>query len=315
MKNPLFVNSHPFTKILFLLFIIVVSFTIFLIIGLITAIPFFGINLSSFKEALNINNPENIGLIKYMQFIQHLGIFVVPPFVAAYIFSKKPGNYLGAENVNNNILLFVVAVGIILFAIPIINYTGVINSELKLPASLSGFEAKIKAAEESAAKMTEAFLNVHTFGGLLINLIIVALLPAVGEEFLFRGVLLKLLKEWTKNKHAAILITAFLFSAVHFQFYGFLPRFLLGALFGYLFIWSGNIWIPVTVHFVNNGLAVILYYFAKGSEIYEQADKIGSDTTSLPVLIASVIFMTVLMKVFIDLSKKEVTGFQSEQEY
>ena len=230
MKNPLFEQSHPFTKFLFLLFIIVASFSIFLIFGLITAVPLFGLQLSSFQEALNINNPENMGLIKYMQFIQHLGIFVVPPIIAAYIFSNYPKHYLYADG-KSKFAVYILAAGIIIFAIPLINYTGALNAKLSLPAGFSGLETKIKAMEEAAGKMTEAFLNVKTIGGLGVNLIIVALLPAVGEEFLFRGVLLRLFREWTKNKHAAILISAFLFSAIHFQFYGFLPRFLLGVLF------------------------------------------------------------------------------------
>ncbi len=304
MENPLFEHSHPVTKILFLLFIIVASFSIFLIIGLITAIPFFGIQLSSFQEALNINNPENMGLIKYMQFIQHLGIFVVPPIVAAYVFSKYPKDYLRI-NGKNKIIVYFLAVAIIIFAIPFINYTGALNAKLSLPESFSGLETKIKAMEEAAGKMTEAFLNVKTLGGLAVNLIIVALLPAVGEEFLFRGVLLRLLKEWTKNKHTAILISAFLFSAVHFQFYGFLPRFILGALFGYLFVWSKNIWVPVTVHFINNGLAVILYYFMHGSEMYEKAEALGTETSTISSVFVSVFLGGVLLYLFFKLTEKE----------
>ena len=168
---------------------------------------------------------------------------------------------------------------------------------------MAGFEAKIKAMEESAAKMTEAFLNVKTIGGLFANLLIVAVLPAIGEEFLFRGVLLKLFKEWTKNKHAAVLISAFLFSAVHFQFYGFLPRFLLGVLFGYLFVWSKNIWIPVTVHFINNGLAVVLYYFMHGTDLYEKADTFGTDAVTMPSVLFSVLFTGILLYLFHKQSK------------
>lgn len=314
MKNPLFEHSHPFTKFLFLLFIIVVSFSIFLLIGLITAIPLFGLNLSSFQDALNVNNPENIGLIKYLQFIQHLGIFVVPPIVAAYVFSKQPINYLNADK-KSKFTVYLLAGVIIIFAIPFINYTGALNAKLSLPESFSGLETKIKTMEESAAKMTEVFLNVHNIGGLLVNLIIIALLPAIGEEFMFRGVLLKLFREWTKNKHAAVLISAFLFSAVHFQFYGFLPRFLLGVLFGYLFVWSKNIWVPVTVHFINNGLAVVLYYFMHGSEWYEKADTFGTNTATMSSVIFSVLFVGILLYLFRKFTKIEsaTVDFQQEQ--
>jgi len=313
MKNPLFEQSHPFTKLLFLLFIIIGSFLIFLVIGLITAVPFFGIQFSSFQNALNINNPDNIGLIKYLQFIQHMGIFVVPPMVAAYVFSKYPISYLSADT-KSKFAVYLLATGIIIFAIPFINYTGALNAKMSLPAGLAGFEEKIKAMEESAGKMTEAFLNVKSIGGLFINLIIVALLPAVGEEFLFRGVLLRLFKEWTKNKHAAILISAFLFSAVHFQFYGFLPRFLLGALFGYLFVWSRNIWVPVTVHFINNGLAVLLYYFMHDTELYEKADTIGTDSLTMPSVFFSVLIGGIFLYLFYNLTKIETSTVDSQQE-
>ena len=313
MKNPLFEQSHPFTKLLFLLFIIVASFSIFLILGLITAVPFFGIQLSSFQDALNINNPDNIGLIKYMQFIQHMGIFVVPPLVAAYVFSKYPISYLSADT-KSKFAVYLLATVIIIFAIPFINYTGALNAKMSLPAGFAGFEEKIKAMEESAGKMTEAFLNVKSIGGLFVNLIIVALLPAIGEEFLFRGVLLRLFKEWTKNKHVAILISAFLFSAVHFQFYGFLPRFLLGALFGYLFVWSRNIWVPVTVHFINNGLAVILYYFMHDTELYEKADTLGTDSLTMPSVFFSVLIGGIFLYLFYKLTKIETSTVDSQQE-
>ncbi|MCD6556480.1 MAG: CPBP family intramembrane metalloprotease [Bacteroidales bacterium] len=313
MKNPLFEQSHPSTKLLFLLFIIVASFSIFLILGLITAVPFFGIQLSSFQDALNINNPDNIGLIKYMQFIQHMGIFVVPPLVAAYVFSKYPISYLSADT-KSKFAVYLLATVIIIFAIPFINYTGALNAKMSLPAGFEGFEEKIKAMEESAGKMTEAFLNVKSIGGLFVNLIIVALLPAIGEEFLFRGVLLRLFKEWTKNKHAAILISAFLFSAVHFQFYGFLPRFLLGALFGYLFVWSRNIWVPVTVHFINNGLAVLLYYFMHDTELYEKADTLGTDSLTMPSVFFSVLIGGIFLYFFYKLTKTEISTVDSQQE-
>ena len=103
-------------------------------------------------------------------------------------------------------------------------------------------------------------------GDLVVNLIIVALLAAVGEELLFRGSMQNIFLEWTKNKHAAVWITAVLFSALHAQFYGFLPRMLLGVVLGYLYIWSGSLWLSMLFHFLNNGLAVLFsYLIAKGT--------------------------------------------------
>ncbi|NPA69018.1 MAG: CPBP family intramembrane metalloprotease [Chlorobi bacterium] len=303
MRTPFFKDSHPGIKIIFFLFTVVASISIFSIIGIIISVPLFGIDLSDFGNALNINNPDNMPFIKYMQFIQHFGIFVIPPIVAAYLFSENVLKYLKVR-FDSGFILFLLAASAVVFSVPFINLSGFINAKLTLPESMSSLELKIKAMESSAEKMTEAFLNVNTFGGYIVNLLLIALLPAIGEELFFRGILLQLLRDWTKSVHAAVLITAVLFSAVHFQFYGFLPRFLLGALFGYLFVWSGNILMPVTAHFVNNALAVSLYYFAGGTEVYDKADKFGVESSSLPFLFISVFVLIFIMYAFYKLSGK-----------
>jgi membrane protease YdiL (CAAX protease family) len=95
---------------------------------------------------------------------------------------------------------------------------------------------------------------------MILNLFIIAILPAVGEEFFFRGVLQKILIKLFKSGHVGIWVTAFIFSAIHFQFFGFVPRFILGLIFGYLFFWSGTLWLPVISHFINNAVPVIMAY-------------------------------------------------------
>ena len=104
-----------------------------------------------------------------------------------------------------------------------------------------GIEKWMKDAEESAAEITKAFLDVKTIPGLVFNVFMIAFLPAVGEELLFRGIIQRIFTDMTKSHHWGIWISAILFSAMHFQFYGFVPRVLLGALFGYLLVWSGSI--------------------------------------------------------------------------
>jgi len=101
---------------------------------------------------------------------------------------------------------------------------------------------------------------MDSFGSFLLNMLMVAVIPAVGEELLFRGVIQKLLQKLVNNAHLAIIITAILFSAMHFQFYGFLPRWIMGIILGYLFYWSGNIWYPIIAHFLNNGFQVLMVY-------------------------------------------------------
>jgi membrane protease YdiL (CAAX protease family) len=134
------------------------------------------------------------------------------------------------------------------------------NAAMDLPDALSGLEKWMRDKEDQLSVMT-AFLTSYTsFSQLMIALFVVTLLPALGEEFLFRGVIQTKLFEETRNVHLAIWLSAAIFSAIHFQFYGFLPRMMLGALFGYLYYWTGNLWVAVLAHFVNNGFVLVMMY-------------------------------------------------------
>jgi hypothetical protein len=164
-----------------------------------------------------------------------------------------------------------------------------------LPHWMHSWEVKIRALEDSAARLTGLFLIGGDGFTLALNLFMIAVLPALGEEFLFRGVLQKLLTEWTKNKHLGIWIAAFAFSFVHFQFYGFLPRFLLGAYFGYLLAWSSSIWVPITGHFINNGVAVLYYHFSSDPLGETNMDKLGTSREYNYTLYLSIISIALLL--------------------
>jgi len=131
------------------------------------------------------------------------------------------------------------------------------NSNITLPGK---FDAMVRESEELAAAVTKFLTRFTSFPDFLLGFLVIAILPALGEELAFRGMLQPALHRLVGNAHVAIWVTAVLFSAFHFQFLGFVPRMLLGALFGYLLHWSGNLWIPVIAHFVNNGASVILIY-------------------------------------------------------
>ena len=146
----------------------------------------------------------------------------------------------------------------------------------------------MKTAEENAALLTEQFLSVTTISGLIINILLMALLPAVSEELTFRGVLQRLFQAKGERRetrdervpHTAIWCSAILFSAIHMQFYGFLPRMLMGALFGYMLVWTGSLWVPILMHFTNNSMAVILYFVALRADWdMDKVDAIGTNDT------------------------------------
>jgi len=162
--------------------------------------------------------------------------------------------------------------------IPFINLLGDLNHQMVLPKMFSGIEVWMKTSEEQATLLTEKFLNIRTIQGLLFNILLISVIPAIGEELYFRGALQGVLREW-KGIRTSIWLTAIIFSTIHFQFYGFVPRMLMGAFFGYLLFWSENMWLPIVAHFTNNVIAVVFYYLKFNGVKMPDIDSIGFGNT------------------------------------
>ena len=290
-------SLSPFPRILFsVLLIIVCSLSLFLA-GLLLALPLFGWGVGEVMDLLSdYTNPEATGILKYFQAIQELGIFIIPPVLAAYLFSGKPLRYLGLHDFSSW-KAWLLTVILMVVSVPCVDLTIRWNESMALPEWLSGVETWMKETESQAFQLTETFLDVHTAEGFLFNFLLIALLPAIGEELLFRGLLQRLFREWFGNIHVAILVTGFLFGAMHLQFYGILPRTLLGILFGYLFYWSGSLWIPILAHFVNNAAAVTISFLEKQGWISD-----GLTGTENPhrffLVLSSLVFTALLLWVF-----------------
>lgn len=286
-----FYNMKPFSQLMFSVFVILVSFLVFLVVALLAGIPFFGMeSMMNMATATNMLDPETITILKYFQVVQAIGLFIVPPFILAYLFYGKMNETLFLNRqVSGTTVLLVIA--LMIFASPFINLAGELNSQLQLPEWLSGLEQWMKSTEEKAAELTKAFLKVNSVYGLLFNIFMIAVLPALGEELLFRGVIQRIFTRWTRNHHWGIWISAILFSALHLQFYGFVPRMLLGALFGYLLVWSGSLWLPILAHFINNGFAVIAMYLIDKKVISPELETIGSDAGSYYLAVISMLIV------------------------
>lgn len=222
----------------------------------------------------DMNDMSNV---KVMQLIQSFGLFVIPPFVMASLWSNNAFEFLRLKSTLRwTTVLYVVA--FMLVAIPFINMLSWLNQQIILPEALSEIEKMMQSSEVQIAEITEKMLNVSTLGALLFNVFLVAVVPALGEELFFRGTIQRLLSDW-KGELFAIWITAFVFSAIHMQFYGFLPRMLLGAFLGYLLLWSGSLWLPIIAHFVNNSVAVVFYYLKFNGVKVIDVETIGTDDT------------------------------------
>jgi hypothetical protein len=204
-------------------------------------------------------------ILRFVQVSKHIAMFIIPAVIIPILLKKEPGTFLMIKNlpyVNHVILVVILA----FLLIPVISYTAMLNIKLNLPDWLSKVENWIRLKEDSAASLSKLLLRSTGIKDLIINLFILAVIPALGEEMLFRGVLQQTLCKMFRSGHCGIWITAVLFSALHFQFFGFLPRTIFGLSFGYLFFWSRNLWLPVIAHFTNNGLSVCVSYLTGGKE-------------------------------------------------
>lgn len=290
-----FRGMHPLSQFIFSLFVMVVSVLVFMLISIIIAIPFFG--MTEIMNSVGTNSmqtAEGLNFLKYAQVVQSIGLFIVPPFILAWLFYGNIGEYLMVNRSSsfNNYLYTALS---ILLLIPFINFTGEINSKLTLPPSLSGIEDWMRTMEEAAKVLTEKFLKVDSLPALWFNIFMVALLPAIGEELLFRGIIQRIFVNWTKNYHWGIWLAAIIFSGFHMQFYGFLPRMLLGAMFGYLLIWTGSMWVPILAHFINNTMGVIGYYLMDKTIISRDIEQWGTGSEQWPLLLFSIGFTSVML--------------------
>jgi len=199
--------------------------------------------------------------IKIGQGINSIFMFIVPPIVYYYLTRKEHRmQELGFRSLTPPWWLILIGAALMFVSLPVTNQLTTWNEGMSFGKGLTWLEDWIKSLEETAKAATEKMLNVDTMGGLLLNLVVVALIPAVGEEMTFRGVLQQSLTRKMKNPHVAIVLSAAIFSFIHFQFYGFLPRMFLGLLLGYMFYVTGSLWTSILMHFLNNGTAVMLYY-------------------------------------------------------
>jgi uncharacterized protein len=206
-------------------------------------------------------DPTVLTALKLVQIIGTIGGMIIPAWLFPKAIEKDPSSFLGVK-ANVSLMHLLLAICLILVAIPLVSWLIELNSQLQFPTALSSLEASLKASEEAASALTKAFVKSSTIPELGVNMLVVAIVPAIAEELLFRGALQQFLTHCFKNIHFAVVLGAMVFSAFHGQVYGFLPRWILGIVLGYLFAYSGSIWPGILAHFVNNALSLIVTHFS-----------------------------------------------------
>lgn len=297
-------TKSPGTQFLIFISITLASFFIIGLLGTVLLSKITGMSLETMSDSSkwDYNDGTIITVIRGMQFIQFTSLFLIPTVLCAHFFSIKSKKYLGLQPPPNT-LYFLVAVAIMLLAIPLTNFLGELNRHVQFS---SGIDKWMKEQEGEAAKTIRAVLSKHTIKDLILNIICIAGLAAVGEELLFRAMAQRLLIRLFKSPWAGIIISAFLFSAMHMQFYGFLPRFILGILLGIVYWYSGSLWTAILAHFVYDAFLIVLVYFNPASLNDETILNLSNIALAATVSFAFVILLVMWMKRKSTVTYKEI---------
>lgn len=288
-------DRTAYNQFLVLVGLILVFGGLFTVIGNLLCKALYGVEVLSDAALMSEHPDQNtVRAFRLLQAMMSIGTFIIPPVVAAYLFSNDAWRYLQTD-AGTTVRNYLLIIALLLVAMPVINWMVEVNATMKLPDSLHSIEEWMKSSENKAAKLTEAFISDTGVATLIANLLVMAVIPAIGEEFLFRGVIQKLFYKLTPNRHISILFTAILFSALHMQFYGFFPRLMLGMAFGYLLIWTGSLWAPVLAHFINNSGAVIFTWLSAKDAIGFDPDKLGTGPGETLFLTAGFVLTTVVL--------------------
>ena len=255
-----------------------------------------GFTIFSLSAAMMEISTTNIDMLRLMQFWVSICSFLLAAYWASYLFSDDTNSYL-QTNSSPTISTIILTVIAIIASAPCLNYLVYLNEQVQFPESMKGIETILRDMETAARTLTEQMLKTDKYSLLIFNIILFGVVAGVGEEFFFRGVLQRIVGKAVRNPHVVIWIVAFIFSAVHFQFYGFIPRMMLGAMMGYLLMWTNCIWVPVIAHFAHNSSSVFFYYFASDTDYIEQVNILGTGGTWWLSLLSLFIVLCVLFAI------------------
>lgn len=262
-------ENTALVQVFYLLMMALGGLFLFALIGFLAVYIFYG--MAGLKGVL-VSDFSYIGAYRIVLTAQQFGLFLTPAIGLAIIEGKKLDGFYELQIPKAKWLGLVAVISVCWM--PILGMVNEWNQQLVFPDFLKGVELWMRQMENEAARVTKEILKMNSVNDLLINLFVIAIVPAICEEFIFRGALQRVVFRLKSNPHVAIWLSAIIFSAIHFQFYGFLPRMLLGAAFGYICFWSGSIWYAVFAHFLNNGYAVcVAFYLQSKSQPYANAEE------------------------------------------
>jgi uncharacterized protein len=235
-------------------------FAMLLLVGFVVMVLATSMMASFFPNDIN-DSHQIVGasLLRVAQLVQFAFLMFAPVVVYLHFFSTDDDKKAFLPSANIRVYLF--AALAFVMALPFVDFMAALNQNMVFPAWLSGLDTWVREGEARTNEMVSLWLGTSNTMQIVVNGLLIVLAPAVCEEFLFRGIIQRKLAQWWQKPYLAIVVTAFLFSAIHFQFLTFLPRFVQGIALGYLFYATGSVWVAVAAHFANNMLAFAIYYY------------------------------------------------------
>ncbi len=296
----------PFPMFVFTSLAVLIVGTVFQFVAIFSGALIFDIPLKDLLSISALDTQSMINSMKYIQIVGGIGTFIFSSLLLSFLYTGEWLGYFRPRHFPPLVSVLLLA-AIMISGLPFVNYLTELNMKMTIP--IATLEELLRSLEEQTERMMMKLIETDNIGGLMLNLLMIAIIPAIGEELLFRGLMQRHLAESFKNIHVAIIVTAIIFSLVHFQLYSFLPRFFLGIVLGYLFVVGRSIWYPIIAHFINNAIGVIFYYLVYQQKATDSLEEIGT-SESQPIM---AIFSFVAVVGFMVLLAKTVKSFRLSQ--
>ena len=247
------------------------------------------IGVMNFEGLSKAKTNEVAWVYRLIVFSQHLFAFILPALLAMRLYKRHEGDVFFNFSPKFNLNAALIGVFILMCSYPLVQFSSEVNKMIPLPDVLRNME-------DQTAKLVSLMLNNDSILVLSVNVFLIALIPAIGEELIFRGFLQTIIKKLIFHKHVTVWLTAIIFSAIHIQFEGFFPRMILGLVLGYLMMWSGNIIYPMIAHFTNNAVQVILQYTVRNDAT--RLEKMDNYNVPIWLVIGSVVVLALSTHLF-----------------
>jgi membrane protease YdiL (CAAX protease family) len=307
-RKPILSGQSPFAMIIFSALGVIIVGLVFQLLGVFLATLFYDVSVFELLQTDGLDDRGAVNGLKVLQIVGAIGTFIVSSLLLSFFYTGRWLGYFpfGRGMSGQAVLLMIV---IMMAALPFVNFLTDLNTRFEIP--LEGLERYFRQMEEQTEKMMMTLVRADNLGALFVNLFMIAIIPAVGEELVFRGLIQRHLTDLFRNPHVAIVIASVIFSVVHFQIYSFLPRFFLGLILGYAFYYGKTLWYPMLAHLVNNGVAVIFYYLYFNGRAGDSLEEIGTMEV-LPVAAAiSILLVAGLMFLWIKMVREKRAANES----